>query len=51
VIANRPESMCDEATRKTVKAVIGIENAAMNTMLTPILHVYDRADGIATPRT
>ena len=42
--------MCDEATRKTVNAVIGIEKAAMKTTFTPIRQQYDSADGNATSR-
>jgi hypothetical protein len=48
VIAKSPESMCDAATRNTVNAVIGIENAAMKTTLTPIRQAYDAAEGRAT---
>ena len=36
VIANKPDSMCEAATMKTVKGVTGIENAAMKTTFTPM---------------
>ena len=36
-VPKTPESMWDEATRKTVNAVIGMLKAAMKTTLTPIL--------------
>jgi hypothetical protein len=36
VIAKRPESVCEDATRKTVKTVTGTSNAAMKTTLTPV---------------
>ena len=42
--------MCEEAIRNTMYAVIGIPNAAMKTMLTPMRHPYDAAEGRATSR-
>src|SRR5262245_52293495 len=42
--------MCDDATRNTVNAVIGMLNAAMNTTFTPIRQPYEAADGAATSR-
>jgi hypothetical protein len=50
VIAKIPESMWDAATRKTVKAVIGIPKEAMKTTLTPIRQPYEAAEGSATSR-
>jgi hypothetical protein len=40
--------MCDDATRNTVNAVIGIEKAAMKTTLTPIRQAYEAPDGSTT---
>src|SRR5438067_13170615 len=50
VIAKIPESMCDEATRKTVNAVTGRWKADMKTMVTPMRQTYDTADGAAKSR-
>jgi hypothetical protein len=38
VIAKSWDNVCDDATRKIVKTVIGIWNAAMKTTLTPMRH-------------
>ena len=48
VIANSPESMCEDATRKTVNAVTGMPKAAMKTMFTPTRQQYDAPEGSAT---
>src|SRR5215204_481059 len=42
--------MWDDATRNTVKTVIGIENAAMKITFTPTRQTYDAAEGSATCR-
>jgi hypothetical protein len=46
--AKSPDNMCEDAIRNTVNAVIGMPNAAMKTMLTPIRHAYEPAEGNAT---